>query len=176
MEEGGEFGVGDGEGFGSGAEVGVGGADGEPAEAAGVHEAELIAAAEGEDGVGVRGEGDFGRGDEEASGHAEVDEELGGWAGGMVQREHDGFADAADSVDAGVGEGFGDFGFGRLEGLGLAAGPDVLDALVADAGVDAVGYGFDFGELRHRLEAYPLRFFRLVGLKSRNAVAAGGER
>ena len=51
-----------------------------------------------------------------------------------------------DAVDAGVGEGFGDgLGWG-FEGLGLVAGPDGEDGLAVDALVDAVGYGFDFGE------------------------------
>ena len=38
-----------------------------------------------------------------------------------------------------------------LEGLGLVAGPDGADGLAVDAGVDAVGYGFDFGEFGHGL-------------------------
>lgn len=83
-----------------------------------------------------------------------MDEELCGlgllrrfWAGDVGD---DGLADAADAVDAGAGESFDDLGFGGLEGLGLAAGPDAEDALAADAGVDTVGYGFYFGELWHR--------------------------
>ena len=53
-EEGDEVFERDGEGFAAGAFVlGVGCDDGEAAEAAGVDEAELLAAAEGEDGVGV---------------------------------------------------------------------------------------------------------------------------
>ncbi len=47
---------------------------------------------------GMRG---VGGGDEEAAGHAQVDEELRGFAvSGQV--DGDGFADAVDAVDAGV--------------------------------------------------------------------------
>ena len=53
----------------------------ETAEAAGVNEAQLVAAGQGEARVGVRGEGGVGGGDEETAGHAEVDYPLG--AGGL---------------------------------------------------------------------------------------------
>ncbi len=90
-EELGEVGGGDGGGLGTGAGVagvfcfgfGVrfGGIvevdDGEAAEAAGVDEAEFAGVGQGQDGVGVGWERDFGLRDEEAAGHAEVDEELG---------------------------------------------------------------------------------------------------
>ncbi len=76
-EEFGEGFRGDGGGFGAGAGVGAEGT--EAAEAAGVDEAEFAAVGEGEDGVGVGGPGDLGGGDEEAAGHAEVDEELVVW-------------------------------------------------------------------------------------------------
>ena len=106
------------------------------------------------------GRGDIGVRDEEAAGHAEVDEELGGcWGGaapcslsrraGTFEGDNDGFADAADLGDGGAGEDVGDLGFGGLEGLGLTAGPDGRDALAANAVVDAVGDGFNLGELRH---------------------------
>ena len=62
-----------------------------------------------------------------------------------VHGHDDGLADAADAVDGRAGQGVGDLGFGRLEGLRLATGPDGGDALAVDAGVDAVGDGFDFG-------------------------------
>ncbi len=86
-EEVGEVGGGDGGGFGAGAGVagglgGVGGGfgvkvdDGEAAEAAGVYEAEFAAVGEGQDCVGVGWEWHFGLRDEEAAGHAEVDEKL----------------------------------------------------------------------------------------------------
>ena len=54
--------------------------DGEASEAAGVDEAKFFAAAEGEDGVGVGRDGGVGGGDEQAAGHAEVDEELRGFS------------------------------------------------------------------------------------------------
>jgi hypothetical protein len=72
--------------------------------------------------------------------------------GGAAEVGDDCLADATDGVDAGAGEGFGDFGFGGFEGLGLAAGPDAEDALAGDAGVDAVGDGFDFGEFWHAIQ------------------------
>ena len=98
----------------------------------------------------------FGGGDEEAAGHAEMDQELGGVL--VVGQVDDyGFAYAVDAVDAGVGEGFGDgLGWG-FEGLGLVAGPDGADGLAVDALVDAVGYGFDFGEFGHAYAVYGQR-------------------
>src|SRR5438270_12144667 len=66
--------------FGSGAVVSrVGGDKGEASEAAGVDEAEFFAAAESENGVSVRRNRRVGRGDEQAAGHAQVDEELRGF-------------------------------------------------------------------------------------------------
>ena len=52
--------------------------DGKATEAACVDEAKLFAAAEGKYGVGMRGDRSIGCGDEQAAGHAEVDEELRG--------------------------------------------------------------------------------------------------
>ncbi len=99
--------------------------------------------------MGVRGEGDFGLRDEQAAGHAEVDEQLRGLAAWGGEVGDDGLADAVDAVDACAGECGDEVGFGGLEGLRLAAGPDAEDALAGDAGVDAVGDGFDFGEFGH---------------------------
>jgi hypothetical protein len=65
-----------------------------------------------------------------------------------------GLAYAVDSVDAAVGEGFG-YGFGwGLEGLRFVAGPDGADGFAVDTLVDAVGYGFDFGEFGHSFAVY----------------------
>jgi hypothetical protein len=131
----------------------VGGEDGEAAEAAGVDEAELVAAREAEDGVRVRWDGDLGVGDEEAAGHAEMDEELGVFCGAVFAAGEiydDCFADAVDALDAGADKGFDD-AFGRgLEGLGFVAGPDFGDGLAMNAGVDAIGDGFDLGKFGHR--------------------------
>ncbi len=44
-----------------------------------------------------------------------------------------------------------------FEGLGLVAGPDGADGLAVDALVDAVGYGFDFGEFGHAFAVYGQR-------------------
>jgi hypothetical protein len=54
-----------------------------------------------------------------------------------------------DAFDAAAGEGFDDLVGRRLERLGLVAGLYTDNCLAVDAGVDAVGYGFDFGEFGH---------------------------
>jgi hypothetical protein len=54
-----------------------------------------------------------------------------------------------DTVDAASGEDLDDLIRWRLEGLRLVAGPDSPDGLTVDSFVDAVGYGFDFGEFGH---------------------------
>jgi hypothetical protein len=106
VEEGDEVFEGDGEGFFAGAGVGFG-CDGEAAEAAGVYEAKFATAAEGEDGVGVGWYGCVWGGDEKASGHAKVDEELGGFfLAGEI--DDDGLAYAMNAVDAAAGEDFND--------------------------------------------------------------------
>ena len=56
-----------------------------------------------------------------------------------------------DTFDAAAGEGFDDLIWRGFEGLRLVAGPDGTDGLAVDAGVNAVGYGFDFGKFRHGL-------------------------
>ena len=60
--------------------------------------------------------------------------------------DDDGFADSVDVLDAAAGEGFDDLVGRGFEGLGLVAGLYTDKGLAVDAGVDAVGYGFDFGE------------------------------
>ena len=94
----------------------------------------------------------FGRVDQQAAAHAEVDEKLCGLFGASgfaSEVEGDGLAYAVDAVDARVGEGLGDKFRRRLKGLGLVAGLDAEDGLAARAGVDSVGYGFYFGEFGH---------------------------
>jgi hypothetical protein len=54
-----------------------------------------------------------------------------------------------DALDAAAGEGFDDLVGRGLEGLGLVAGLYPDNGLAVDAGVNAVGYGFDFGEFGH---------------------------
>jgi len=125
--------------------------NGDAAEAAWIDEANFAVIGQGEDSVSVRCERDFGRGDEQATSHAEVDEEFGG--GFVALHGHDdGFADSADGLNARAGEGGCDLGFGGLEGLRFAAGPDADDARSVDAGVDASGDGFDFGKLGHKVQ------------------------
>ena len=142
----------DGEGLFAGARVGFG-CDGEAAEAAGVDETELASAAEDEDGVGVGRDGRVGGGDEETAGHAEVDEELGGFfLSGEV--DNDGLAYAVDAVNPAAGEDFRDLVGWRFEGLRFVAGPDGADGLAVDSFVDAVGYGLDFGEFGHAFAVY----------------------
>ena len=98
--------------------------------------------------MGVGRDGSVRGGDEEASGHAEMDEELSGlFASGEI--DDDGLAYAMDAVDTAAGEDLDDLVGGGFEGLGLVAGPDRADGLAVDALVDAVGYRFDFGEFGH---------------------------
>ena len=91
-------------------------------------------------------------GDEEATSHAEMDEELGGLfcvIFGSGQVSDDGLTDAMNAVDTAAREHFDDLVGRRLEGLGLVAGLYADNCLAVNAGVDAVGYGFDFGEFGH---------------------------
>ncbi len=126
----------------------VGRDDGETAKAAGVDKTKLFAAAQGQDSMGVRGDGGLGCGDQQASGHAEVYEEL---RGRLFAREidDDGLANAVDAVDAAASKGLDDFVRRRFERLRLVAGPDRADGLAVNAFVDAVGDRFDFGEFGH---------------------------
>ena len=144
----------DGEGLGTGPVVGVCGVDGEAPEATSIDEAKLVPAAEREDGMGVRRAGHFRCGDEQAAGHAKVDQELGRRRGCAaislsLERHDDGLADTPNAIDAGTGKNFGDLGFGALKGLGFTAGPDGFDALTVDAVMDAVSNGFDLWKLGH---------------------------
>lgn len=73
-----------------------------------------------------------------------------------------------DALDAAAGEGFDDLVGWGFEGLGLIAGLYADDCLAVDAGVDAVGYGFDFGEFGHAISsiggwAFVLRHAVLIG-------------
>lgn len=70
--------------------------------------------------------------------------------------ECDGFSDAVDAVDAAAGEGLDDLVGRGFEGLGLVAGLYTDNRLAVNAGVDAVGDGFDFGEFWHGLGQYSL--------------------
>lgn len=148
--------LGNGKGLASGAVkalfAGLQAVQGEAAEAARVDEAELGSSTERKRGVGVRWNGDLGWGDEQASGHAEMDDPLGfGLVRGLAaaEIEDDVLALAVDAVDAEAGEGVGHLGAWGFEGLLVTAEPDGEDALAAHAGVDSVGDGFDFGEFRH---------------------------
>jgi len=167
-EEGGKFFGGDGEGFETGGGEGFFTgevAEFEAAEAARVYEAELFAALETEAGVGVRGDFGVRRGNEQAAGHAEVDDPLGTdgvssyfcfrrvLLAGILQR----VCQFADDVFAGAVNGVKDFAFEALglldgagfEGLFVAAKPGFYDFVALDSLMDAVGDGFYFGELGH---------------------------
>src|ERR1700691_3224890 len=91
---------------------------------------------------------DLGGRDQQTAGHAEMDEKLGSL---LVAEEidDDRLPDAVDALDAASGEDLLDLSRGRLEGLGLVAGPDGRDLLAVDAGVDAIGDGLYLGEFRH---------------------------
>jgi len=86
--------------------------------------------------------------DQETSGHSKMDEKLGSFL--VAEKiDDDGLADAVDALDATAREDLGDLSRGGLEGLRLAAGPDVDNLLAVDAGVDAVGDGLHLREFRH---------------------------
>jgi len=73
-----------------------------------------------------------------------------------------------DTVDSAACEGFDDLVGRGFEGLGLVAGLYTDNRLAVDAGVDAVGYGFDFGEFGHAFlsiggRAFVLRHAVLIG-------------
>lgn len=129
--------------------------------------------------MGVRRDGGIWGGDQQPTRHAEVHDPFrgGGWAhgGGLAERalslaagqicdgglgrgakpEDDVFADAFDGEDGAAFEAFG-LARGRVfEGLALGAEPGIDDAITADAGVDAAGDGFDFGEFGHGLRIVP---------------------
>jgi len=132
----------------------------EAAEAAWVDEAQLAAAGEGEAGVGVRGDGRIGGGDEKAAGHAQVDDPLGvdfGRNGTRIflqrraQLADDVLAGAVDGDDEAAGERGGLDGGRRLEGLGMRGEPGVNDAVAVDAPVDAAGNGFHLGQFGHEV-------------------------
>ncbi len=123
--------------------------DGQAAEAAGIDEADLALVGEREHRVRVGGQRNVRLRDEQASGHAEVDEELRGRLPGAREVEDDRLAHAAHAVDRRAGERLRDLFLRGLEGLGLAAGPDAHDALPANARIHAIGDGFDLGKLGH---------------------------
>src|SRR5580698_1090836 len=126
--------------------------EGQAAKAARVDEAELFASTKSENSVGVGWNRRVSRRDEEPSGHPEMNEKL---------RRHllsaevhdDSLADAMDAVDAAARECLNDLIWWRFEGLWLVAGPYRPDGLPVNAFVNAIGDGFDFGELGHDLIA-----------------------
>lgn len=89
-----------------------------------------------------------GLGDEEASGHAEVDDPL----RGLVAREveDDVLSDSSDFLDASAFECFDDqFGW-RLQWFRFVAQPHGIDRVARNTTIDTVGDGFDFREFGHR--------------------------
>src|SRR5947209_1727327 len=110
-EEGDEVVEGNLEGFGARSlEAGGLAIDGEASEAAGVHETHFGAGFEGGDGVCVLFDIGAVGDDEHASGHAEVDDPLPEFVGGVgvLEVDDDLLADAADGGDARAFYGFGD--------------------------------------------------------------------
>ena len=64
-------------------------------------------------------------------------------AGGQI--DYDCLPYPVNLRDSLAGEGFFDEGGGGLQGFGLFAEPDVLDALAADAGIEPADDCFNFG-------------------------------
>jgi hypothetical protein len=153
-KEGAEVGGGDGEGFVAGSAEWLGVRDrvqGEAAEAARVDETELASGGERKDGVRVRRKRDIGRGDEESSGHPEVDDPLSrsGVSAAFTKVEYDVLADAVNALNALTGKGFGHLGWRILERFLVAAKPYGPDAVPAGAFVHTARDGFDFREFGH---------------------------
>ena len=156
---------------GSGEGAGIEAVELKAPEATRVDEAQFAARGEVQDGVGVRREWDVGGGDEQAAGHAEVDQALRvrrarfarRWSlrGRFGQVNHDVLADAVDAGDAQAGERGGHLMRRGFERFFIGGEPGGDDAVAADAAVDAVGYGFYFGELGHG-QVWPTTFFRVA--------------
>jgi len=147
----GEVGGGDGEGVG--AEVlGFGGegflegrVEGEATEAARVAEADIVAIGEGEEDVGVFGDGGIGGDAIDAAGHAEVEDE--GRVGGFGGDEEEFFAVAMGAGEVAIGEG-SEGGVFWLEEIG-AEDFYGADFLAEEKGFQGSADFFDFGEFRH---------------------------
>ena len=128
----------------------------EATESPGIDKTNLPAIVEGEPGVGVRNDGLVSVGDDEASGHAEVDDPLvrgGGVRCGRLRGEvaDDVFADSADGQEPGAGESVLLLAQRGFHGFAIAAEPGAEDLSVQDALVNAAGNGFDFRQFGHRL-------------------------
>jgi hypothetical protein len=134
----------------------------EAPETARINKAQLEAAGKSKAGVGVRRQWSGRIGNEQAAGHAQVDDPLGigNWifrcgcapAGAMwkAQLADDVFAGTMDGEKDASSQSSGDF-FGRgFERLRMGAEPDLEDAVAADPLVDTAGDGFHFRELGHR--------------------------
>ena len=115
-------------------------------EAAGIDEAHLTSAGQGQARVGMRLKRALRRGYEQAAGHAEVNDPLGrrSLAARVSQIADNVLADAADSEDRAAFESGGLFGWRIFEWLRVGAEPDLDDAVAAQPLVDTAGYGFDF--------------------------------
>jgi len=122
-EESGEIFGGDGEWLVTGPAEGVfcaGLVKSQTAETPGIDESELAARAERKNGVGVGRNGHVGGGDEQAAGHAEMDDPLSGRLL-TTQVEDNMLADTIDPLDARAGKGFRHWLRPRLEGLLVTA-------------------------------------------------------
>jgi hypothetical protein len=157
----GEGGGGDGKGFATGGVEGRGGdkfAKFKAAEAAGIDEAEFASAREAEAGVSVGGDRILGCSDQQATGHAEVDDPLGVWLRGCgaywwgfgAQFADDVLAGSMDPENDAAGEAFCLARAGSFERLGVRTEPHIHDPIKAQALVDSTGDGFNFGQFGHR--------------------------
>jgi hypothetical protein len=128
----------------------------EATEAAGIDEAHLATAGQGEPGVGVRGNLRIGRSDEEAAGHAEMNnpfrnDGVCSWRAvrAIAQADDDMFADALHVENEAVFQSFGLRGWFGFEGLFMGAEPGLHDAVSAQTLVDTPGNRLDFRQFRH---------------------------
>jgi len=96
------------------------------------------------DQVGVRFDGDVGRDDGQAAGHAEVDDK----AVAVVEGYDDFFTAAGEFVDASAGEGGGEVEIPGLHDIG-AEMEDGVDAPAEEAWGDGGDDGLDFRKFGH---------------------------
>jgi len=153
-EEGGKFLRGDREGLVAGGRKGRTPAEiskFEPAKAARVDEAQLQATFKAEAGMGVGGQGSFGRGHQEAAGHAEMDNPLGvrGGCGRRPKLADDVLSSAMHSHEHAAFKTHCLAGARCFKGLGVAPEPRLNDAVAAHTLVDAASYGLHFGQFGH---------------------------
>jgi hypothetical protein len=102
-----------------------------------------------EDAVGVRRNGCLSIRNEQAPGHAQVNDPLQALRFAILKIEDDVFAYAVDAFDPAAGQLLGHQLRRRLERLGLSAEPGGFDTVPTETLIDSAGNGFDFRQFGH---------------------------